>query len=77
MDLGSTDRARILRALVWLAGDRSAAAASEHRGHSIGDPPQTILAEKVRARPAVVQRILELSHSDKAWEREAAGLVQQ
>jgi hypothetical protein len=77
MDLSSTDRARILRALVWLAGDRSAAAASEHRGHSIGDPPQTILAEKVRARPAVVQRILELSHSDKTWEREAAGLVQQ
>jgi|HubBroStandDraft_4_1064222.scaffolds.fasta_scaffold359754_1 hypothetical protein len=74
-DLCSMDRARVLRSLVWLAGDQSVGAVSEHRGHSIGDPAQTILAEKVRERPAVIQRVLELAHSDKAWEQEAARLV--
>ncbi|MDB5308077.1 MAG: hypothetical protein JWO38_2279 [Gemmataceae bacterium] len=78
MELTSRDRARVLRALVWLGG--------RHRPPST--PWETLtgdtesfrdadLARRARLRPAVATRLQELVAHGDLWERDAAGLALQ
>jgi hypothetical protein len=67
-DLRTGDRARVLRALVWLGGthDLSKVAAG---------PGLQASVLKVRARPGVAKRLSELAEAGNKWEREAAALA--
>ncbi len=74
-DVLSSDRMRILRALVWLGGS--------HWDLREGDIPenqheafeQVQLVHQVRGRPKVVTRLKELCKSEDLWLREAAQLA--
>ncbi len=74
-DLYSSDRARVLRSLVWFAGERAAGDVSKDLHSIVGQPPLSILVKEVLARPAVRQRIRDLSRGDHEWERQQADLV--
>src|SRR5262249_26453677 len=65
-DLLSGNRARVLRALVWLGGIHDLRAGNESKGGS---------APKVRERPAVTAKLRELAERGEKWEREAAKLA--
>jgi hypothetical protein len=69
-DLLSKERARVLRALVWLGGLHWDLKADGNEA-----PDQVRLWRQVRAREKVAARIQELLKSDDPWLREAAQLA--
>jgi hypothetical protein len=75
-DLVSGERARVLRALVWLGGHHALPLKEgEKRDHQYEDYVQAELARRVRARTGVVARLKELADRGDKWEREAAQLT--
>lgn len=74
-DLGSGDRARVLRALVWLGGRHAVTDPVRARDPDGEDPAKAALSRRVRARPGVVTRLTELAAGPNAWEAEAARLA--
>jgi hypothetical protein len=68
-DLLSNDRARSLRALVWMGSERHTMG-TEHRAL-----PDIALARNVRERPAVQSRLRILAATGPTWEREQAALA--
>lgn len=71
----SPDRARVLRALVWLGGFHWDLQANAGDNRSSEDADQVRLWRKVRAREKVIRRIQELVKSEDVWLREAAELA--
>ncbi|WP_145238284.1 DUF349 domain-containing protein [Urbifossiella limnaea] len=75
-DLTSTDRARVLRALVWLGGHHLLPLQpGQQQRNDMEDARDAELARAVRARTGVVARLRELAASGEAWEREGARLA--
>jgi hypothetical protein len=65
-DLGSRDRGRVLRALIWLGRVQPGLL----RSATDIEPTRA-----VRARPGVAARLRQLADSSEAWERDAAQLA--
>lgn len=73
-DLKSTDRMRVLRALVWLGGthwDLKENPVPDRQGE---DREDVLLVREVRQREKVIARLRELVESNDRWVREAAKL---
>lgn len=71
-DLGSGDRARVLRALVWLGGYHSTIREGEPAHPSHETAAEANLARAVRARPGVIAKLQALGKSGDEWVKEAA-----
>lgn len=75
-ELMSSDRTRVLRAMVWLGGYHWNLHAEEGlAADQFEDAEQVKLWRKVRARAKVLARIQDLVKSEDGWLREAAELV--
>jgi hypothetical protein len=75
VDLASGDRARILRALVWLGGVHLDLKPGEQPDAQHEDPQDVHLVREVRARAMVAARLRYLAESEDLWLRDAARLA--
>jgi hypothetical protein len=74
-DLLSSDRLRILRALVWLGGVHLRPKPDDRPDTQYEPPEQRRLVAALRASRAVARRLKELTASRDLWVREAAALA--
>jgi hypothetical protein len=75
-DLMSSERARVLRALVWLGGFHWDFHAEEWKDKKqYEDADQVKLWRKIRSQDKVIARVQELAKSEDVWLREAAELA--
>ena len=76
-DCMSGERARVLRALVWLGGHHllHLTSGQVYDSHTMEDLWEAELSRRVRERPLVAARLRELAARGDVWEREAAMLA--
>lgn len=74
-DVLSSDRGRLLRALVWLGGRHYDLKPGDNPGNQDEAVEDAMLVRKVRENKQVIDRLKELVESSDRWVREAARLA--